>query len=74
MNSSVEKYFVRCKTAQIQIHTKQGLIVGQKMSKIGKKRGSVPSPVPPLNKGTTHWPKITERSAERGTFGRSLLQ
>ena len=40
-----------------------------------KKRGSVlPSPVPPSNKGTPHWPKITERSAERGTFGGSLLQ
>ena len=59
----------------IQIRTKQGLIVGQKMSKIRKKRGSIlPSPVPPSNKGTPHWPKIMERSAERGMFGRSLLQ
>ena len=46
----------------------------RKMPKNAKNRGSfLPSPVPPLNKGTPNWPKITqhsaERSAEQGMFG-----
>ena len=45
--------------------------------KNAKNRASfLPSPVPPLNKGTLNTPKITEhsaeRSAEQGMFGLSL--
>ena len=48
------------------------------MEKNAKNRGSfLPSPVPPLNKGTGEGPKITEhsteRSAEQGMFGLSLM-
>ena len=51
----------------------------RKKGKNAKNRGSfLPSPVPPLNKGTPNWPKITEhsaeRSAEQGMFGLSLVQ
>ena len=50
---------------------KKGL---EKWKKNAKNRGSfLPSPVPPLNKGTLNWPKITEHSAEcsaeQGMFG-----
>ena len=50
----------------------------RKMPKNAKNKGSVlPSPVPPLNKGTGEGPKITEhsteRSAEQGMFGLSLI-
>ena len=50
----------------------------KKNQKIAKNRGSfLPSPVPPLNKGTGEGPKITEhpteRSAEQGMFGLSLF-
>ena len=50
----------------------------QKNAKNAKNRASfLPSPVPPLNKGTGEGPKITEHSAECsaewGTFGGSLL-
>ena len=49
----------------------------QKNAKNAKNRASfLPSPVPPLNKGTLNLPKITEhsaeRSAEQGMFGLSL--
>ena len=45
----------------------------KKNQKNAKNRASfLPSPVPPLNKGTPNWPKITERSAEQGMFGLSL--
>ena len=40
----------------------------QKNAKNAKNRASfLPSPVPPLNKGTLNLPKITEHSAERST-------
>ena len=50
----------------------------RKMSKNAKYRGSfLLFPVPPLNKGTPNWPKITEHSVERSTvlgmFGLSLI-
>ena len=50
-----------------------------KNEKNAKNRGSfLPSPVPPLNKGTGECPKITEhsteRSAEEGMFGLSLTK
>ena len=50
----------------------------QKNAKNAKNRASfLPSPVPPLNKGTLNLPKITEhsaeRSAEQGMFGLSLF-
>ena len=50
----------------------------EKWKKNAKNRGSfLPSPVPPLNKGTPNWPKITEHSAEcsaeQGMFGLSLF-
>ena len=50
----------------------------RKVPKNAKNRGSFsPSPVPPLINGTQNSPKITEhsaeRSAERGTFGESLV-
>ena len=45
----------------------------RKMTKMEKNRASfLPSPVPPLNKGTLNLPKITEHSAEQGMFGLSL--
>ena len=49
----------------------------KKNQKNAKNRASfLPSPVPPLNKGTLNLPKITEhsaeRSAEQGMFGLSL--
>ena len=54
----------------------------KKNQKNAKNRASfLPSPVPPLNKGTLNLPKITEhsaersaeRSAEQGMFGLSLV-
>ena len=50
----------------------------KKNAKNAKNRGSfLPPPVPPLNKGTREGPKITEhsteRSAEQGMFGLSLV-
>ena len=50
----------------------------RKREKNAKNRGSfLPSPVPPLNKGTGEGPKITEhsteRSTEQGMFGLSLM-
>ena len=50
----------------------------KKNQKNAKNRASfLPSPVPPLNKGTLNLPKITEHSAEhsaeRGTLGGSLI-